>query len=67
MINKMLKDVSKIYIAYGATDFREQIYSLCFLVRSKFNLNIYDNTAFIFCNKKEIVLKFYVMTKMGLY
>ena len=30
MIGKMLKDVSTIYIAYGATDFRKQIPSfLC--------------------------------------
>ena len=51
----MLKDVSKIYIVYGATDFRKQIHSLCSLVRNKFNLNIYDNTAFIFCNKKNSI------------
>ena len=29
MLNDMLKSVSKIYIAYGVTDFRKQINSLC--------------------------------------
>ena len=43
MISKMLKDVSTIYIAYGATDFRKQIPSLCAEVKSRFNLNIYKN------------------------
>ena len=65
MINKMLKDVSKIYIAYGPTDFRKQIYSLCSIVRSKFNLNIYDNTAFIFCNKKRNSIKVLCYDKNG--
>ena len=65
MINRMLKDVSKIYIAYGATDFRKQIHSLCSLARSKFNLNIYDNTAFIFCNKKRNSIKVLCYDKNG--
>lgn len=36
MINDMLKSIDIIYIAYGATDFRKQIYSLCEIVESKF-------------------------------
>ena len=35
MINDLLQNVDKIYIAYGATDFRKQIDSLCMEVKSK--------------------------------
>ena len=35
MIRDLLKSVSKIYLAYGATDFRKQIDSLCIEVRRK--------------------------------
>ena len=39
MINKLLSDISTIYIAYGATDFRKQISPLCAEVKAKLNLN----------------------------
>lgn len=65
MISKMLKDVSTIYIAYGATDFRKQIPSLCAEVQSRFNLNIYKNVAFIFCNKKRDSIKVLCYDKNG--
>lgn len=35
MIRDLLKSVSKVYLAYGATDFRKQIDSLCIEVRRK--------------------------------
>ena len=47
MINKLLSEVSTIYIAYGATDFRKQIGSLSTEVKVRFNLNPYKNAAFI--------------------
>ena len=53
MINDLLKSVSTIYIAYGVTDFRKQIHSLCDIVQSKYKLNPYKKEAFIFCNKKR--------------
>lgn len=67
MINDLLQSISKVYIAYGTTDFRKQIDSLCIEVKSKIHLNPYEKAAFIFCNKKKIALKCYVMTKMDLY
>ena len=39
MINKLLSDISTIYIAYGATDFRKQIGSLCTEVKARFNVS----------------------------
>ena len=53
MIQKLLSKITTIYMAYGATDFRKQIPSLCADVRTKFNLNPCDNVAFIFCNRKR--------------
>ena len=65
MISKLLKDVSTIYIAYGATDFRKQIPSLCAEVKTRFNLNPYKNVAFIFCNKKRNSIKVLCYDKNG--
>ncbi len=65
MINKLLSDVSTIYIAYGATDFRKQIASLCAEVKARFNLNPYKNVAFIFCNKKRNSIKVLCYDKNG--
>ena len=42
MIKDLLQSISKVYIAYGATDFRKQIDSLCIEVKSKFHLNQYE-------------------------
>ena len=57
MIRNLLKNISKVYIAYGATDFRKQINTLCIEVKSKFHLNPYEKAAFIFCNKKRDSIK----------
>ena len=65
MINKLLSDISTIYIAYGATDFRKQIGSLCTEVKARFNLNPYKNAAFIFCNKKRNSIKVLCYDKNG--
>lgn len=65
MINNLLKDIGKVYIAYGITDFRKQIASLCNEVKSKFNLNPYEKAAFIFCNKKRNSIKVLCYDKNG--
>ena len=49
----MLKSIENIYIAYGATDFRQQTHSLSKLVIDKFQLDPFSNAAFIFCNKRR--------------
>lgn len=65
MINNLLKNISTIYIAYGATDFRMQIPSLCAIVKNKFKLNPYNRAAFIFCNKKRTSIKVLCYDKNG--
>lgn len=50
MINNLLSRISNVYIAYGVTDFRKQIYSLCKIVETKFSIDPYTTAAFIFCN-----------------
>ena len=57
MLNKLLKNVSTIYIACGPTDFRKQIPSLSQLVENEFELDPYTGTAFIFCNKRKNSIK----------
>lgn len=65
MINDLLQNVSKIYIAYGATDFRKQIHSLCNIVESKYKMDPYKKEAFIFCNKKRNSIKILCYDKNG--
>lgn len=65
MINNLLNNIETIYLAYGATDFRKQIPSLCAEVKSKFNLNPYKKAAFIFCNKKRNSIKVLCYDKNG--
>ena len=65
MINDLLRSVSTIYIAYGVTDFRKQIHSLCDIVQSKYKLNPYKKEAFIFCNKKRNSIRVLCYDKNG--
>lgn len=66
MLNSMLKNIKDIYIAYGATDFRKQIWSLCAEIEEKFKMSAYkDNTAFIFCNRKRNSIKVLCYDKNG--
>ena len=65
MINDLLRSVSTIYIAYGVTDFRKQIHSLCDIVQNKYKLNPYKKEAFIFCNKKRNSIRVLCYDKNG--
>ena len=53
MLNNLLSNVDRIFLAYGATDFRKQTSSLCSIVQNTFNMNPYDRSAYIFCNRKR--------------
>lgn len=66
MIENMLTDVSKIYIAYGYTDFRKQTHSLCAMIKSHYNYNPYDQSAYIFCNKHRTSIKVLCFDKNGM-
>ena len=65
MLNNLVKDIDTIYIAYGVTDFRKQIYALCNIVQSKFKLNPYSKSAFIFCNKRKTSIRILCYDKNG--
>ena len=65
MIIDLLQHIDKIYLAYGATDFRKQIYSLCSIVKNNFRMNPYDRSAYIFCNKKRNSIKVLCYDKNG--
>lgn len=65
MLIDLLQSVNKIYIAYGATDFRKQISSLCSIVKDNFKMNPYDRSAYIFCNKKRNSIKVLCYDKNG--
>ena len=67
MLNDMLKTVDTIYIAYGKTDFRKHIDSLCALVRNKFKLNPYSKACFIFCNKSRRSIRILCYDKNRIY
>lgn len=65
MINKLLQDIEKVYIVYGATDFRKQTYTLCSLVKQNYKKNPYDRSAYIFCNKKRNSIRVLCYDKNG--
>lgn len=65
MLNDLLSNIDKIYLAYGATDFRKQISSLCSIVQNTFNMNPYDRSAYIFCNRKRNSIKVLCYDKNG--
>lgn len=65
MLTDLLQNVSKLYIVYGATDFRKQINSLCTMVRNNYNMSPYDKSAYLFCNKKRNSIRVLCYDKNG--
>ena len=65
MLRNLLKDISKIYIAYGSTDFRKQIVGLCKIVENEYKMNPYEKCAFIFCNRHKTSIKILTYDKNG--
>lgn len=65
MILDLLQSVNKIYLAYGATDFRKQTSSLCSMIKNTHRMNPYDKSAYIFCNKKRNSIKVLCYDKNG--
>lgn len=65
MLNKLLKNVTTIYIACGPTDFRKQIPSLSQLVEKEFKLDPYTGIAVIFCNRRRNSIKVLCYDKNG--
>ena len=67
MLNNLLKSIDTIYIAYGTTDFRKHIDSLCEIVRNRFRLNPYTNVAFLFSNKSRRSIRILCYDKNRIY
>ncbi len=65
MLNDLLNSVDRIYLAYGVTDFRKQIHSLCSIVKNTFGMNPYNKSAYIFCNKKRNSIRVLCYDKNG--
>ncbi len=65
MLIDLLQSVNKVYIAYGVTDFRKQISSLCSDIRNEYKMNPYDKSAYIFCNKKRNSIRVLCYDKNG--
>lgn len=65
MLIDLLQNINKIYLAYGATDFRKQTSSLCSMIRNEYKMNPYDKSAYIFCNKKRNSIRVLCYDKNG--
>lgn len=65
MLCDLLQSINTVYIAYGATDFRKQISSLCSIIKDNFKMNPYNKTAYIFCNKKRNSIRVLCYDKNG--
>ena len=65
MLIDLLQSVDKIYIAYGATDFRKQTTSLCNIVINTFQMDPYNKTAYLFCNKRRTSIRILCYDKNG--
>ena len=55
----MLKNLKadNIYIVCGHTDMRKSIDGLAGIVQQKYNLDLFDNSAFLFCGRRRDRLK----------
>ena len=65
MLSDLLKNITTIYIIYGATDFRKQIASLSHMIEKNLKIDPYSKIAFIFCNKKRNSIKILCYDRNG--
>ena len=66
MLNDLLKSVTTVYMAYGATDFRRQIKGLIDIIQAEYGMNPYaNNICYIFCNKRKTSIKILVYDRNG--
>lgn len=49
--------VKAVYLASGATDLRKSIDGLSLIVQENFNLDLFSNALFVFCNRNKTKLK----------
>jgi len=53
----MLSDGKKVYLSCGATDLRKSIDALSAMVQESFQLDPYDDTLYVFCNRSRDLMK----------
>jgi len=58
------KDV-KVYIALGATDMRKSINGLSLIVAEQFELDLFGNSLFAFCNRRRDLVKILYWAENG--
>ena len=57
-MKRIAEGASRIFLAYGNTDFRKQIPGLVAMVTLNFKLDLFnDDYVFIFCNRKRDAIK----------
>ena len=58
---------AKVYIALGPTDLRNNIDGLALMVERQFQLDPFDNSLFVFCNRKKNKIKILYWDKNGFW
>ena len=62
-----LNDNTKVYLACGSTDLRKSIDGLAALVTQVFELDLFSNSLFVFCNRGQDKLKILVWDHNGFW
>jgi transposase len=57
----------RIYLAKGATDLRKSINTLAILVQSSFEMDPYDKSLYVFCNRRRNRLKILQYDRNGFW
>ena len=58
---------SRVYLAAGATDLRNNIDGLALMVEKKFRLDVFSDSLFVFCNRKRNKIKILYWDKNGFW
>lgn len=65
MIRRIMKKETKIYLSTNVTDMRKSINGLAAIVQSDFDLDLYSDALFVFCNRKHDKVKILHWDKDG--
>ena len=65
MIRRIMKKETKIYLSTNVTDMRKSINGLAAIVQNDFDLDLYSDALFVFCNRKHDKVKILHWDKDG--